>query len=319
MDREYDVVFTWVDDAFPGYLESLNEYSTDKRDLNPNRTRDNLDLIRYAMRSVARYLPEARRIYLFTCRPQVPTWLNTDHPKIRLVHHDEVISRDDLPTFSSFAIVSHLHLLPDLTQRFVYFEDDFLANSPNLLNALSDDDGQPVVHFGRHWIAPAAKLNTKTSSPWNLALANADGLLSERFRPGPRRQAIHGPQLFDRDIWAAAIADFPDVFKATRKARFRAGNGIPPEQFIPHYAVETGQAELAPMKQARKVEGYVSLENFLPWTWMQLKTVERRNPSSIALNDSFGDNPNTRVERLVKRWLQLRFPDPAPWENDAAQ
>lgn len=310
-----DVVFTWVDDRFPGYLDLLNTHSQDRRDLNPNRTRDNLDLLRYAMRSVWRYLPQTRRVYLFTCRPQVPPWLDPDHPKIRLVHHDAVMDPAILPTFSSFAIVSHLHLLPDLSPQFLYFEDDILANAPDLLDHLRGEDGRPVVHLGRHRIAPQRNLNPARSSPWNLALAHADAVLSADFAPGPRRHVIHGPQLFDRQIMADAIAAYPALFQATRAARFRSGDAVPPEVFIPHWAIETGRATQATPQESRRVEGYVSLENLLPLTWARLVMTERRGPKSFALNDSFGPRPNPRVETLVRGWLNRLFPDPAPWEK----
>ena len=111
-----DLVFTWVDDSFPGYREAMNKYVADPHDLNPNRTRDNLDVIRYSMRSVAKNLPWVRRIYLVSMRPQVPRWLDVNHPRISLVHHDQIMDAGVLPTFNSFAIVSHLHLLPDLSR-----------------------------------------------------------------------------------------------------------------------------------------------------------------------------------------------------------
>ena len=313
-----DVVYTWVDDSFPGYLEQLNAHSADKRDLNPNRTRDNLDLIRYSMRSVIQHLPQVRRIYLLTCRPQVPAWLDVDHPMIRVVHHDEVMAPDFLPTFSSFGIVSHLHLLPDLSRRFLYFEDDFLANSNDLLRFLRGPDGQPIVNLGHRRILPVEKLNPESSSPWNLALANADAILSEAFEPGPRRHVIHAPQMFDRDVMAQAVETFPEAFAATRRERFRSGKAIPPEVFVPHYMLEDGAATRASQSDARRVEGYVSLENVALWTWGQLKKLDFRAPLSLALNDSFGDRPNPRVERLVRRWLQGKFPTPAPFERDVA-
>lgn len=313
-DAPIDVVYTWVDDRFPGYLDLLNRHASDKRDLNPNRTRDNLELLRFSLRSVARHLPWVRRIHLLTCRPQVPGWLDPQHPRLRLVHHDAVIAPRHLPTFSSFAIVSHLHLLPDLSRQFLYFEDDFLANSDALLPALRAEDGRPIVNLSHRRILPAEKLNPETSSPWNLALANSDAHLSQRFGPGPRRQVIHGPQLFDRDVMAEGIATYPEVFEATRAAKFRSAEGVPPEVFLPNFMIETGQAVLAEDRAAARAEGYASLENFLPWTWAQLKRIDLRRPLSIALNDSFEARPNPRVERLVRAWLRRKFPTPAPWE-----
>ncbi len=314
-----DIIYTWVDDSFPGYLDLLNRFADDARDLNPNRTRDNLDVIRYSMRSVWRNLPNIRRIYLLTCRPQVPPWLDTNHPSIRVVHHDEVMAAEILPTFNSFCIVSHLHLLPDLTQRFLYFEDDILAMSPDLMTAMFAPDGRPIAHFQRAWVLPRSKLNPKSSSPWNLALANADAALSSRYGPGPRRHTIHGPVAMDVAVSEAMCREFADEIAATRASPFRAGDNVPPEVLIQHYMAETEQGHRADWNLSKRVEGYVSIENFAPWTWLQLQRIEARSPMTVTLNDSFGARPNPRVVAMVRARLKRWFPEPAPWEKDAAK
>ncbi|MCG6902399.1 MAG: stealth conserved region 3 domain-containing protein [Rhodobacter sp.] len=312
-----DIVYTWVDDSFAGYREELNRYVADKRDTNPNRTRDNLDIIRYSMRSVARYLPQVRKIHFVSCRPQIPAWLDPDHPKLDIVHHDRIMAPGILPTFNSFCIVSHLHLIPGLSRRFVYFEDDMLAMSPDLHGALFAPDGRPLVHCSPDRVLPLHRLNPATSSPWNLSLANADAALSDRFGPGPRQHVIHGPQVMDVDVCEAMCREFPALIETTRRSRFRGIDNVPPEFLARHMAVETGAAVLAGWGQSSRVQGYVSLENFAPWTWWQLRRVEARKALSVTLNDSFGGRPNPRVEAMVRARLHRWFPDPAPWEMAA--
>jgi hypothetical protein len=309
-----DIVFTWVDDSFPGYRETMNQYVADKRDTNANRTRDNLDIIRYSMRSVAKNLPGFRRIYFVSCRPQVPAWLNVDHPQIKVVHHDQFMSTDILPTFNSFCIVSHLHLLPDISRQFLYIEDDMLVMSPDLMPALFAKDGRPNVHFKRMRVAPLGNLNPERSSPWNLSLANADDALSQRFGPGPRKHVIHGPQIMDADVCEAMCEDYAEVIDKTRRSRFRAPNNVPPEWLVRYLAVESGAAVPADRAQSQKVQGYVSLENFAPWTWWQLTRMDWRKPLSVTLNDSFENRPNPRVEAMVRARLNRWFPDPSPFE-----
>lgn len=312
-----DVVFTWVDDSFPGYLEELGQYVSGTHDSNPNRTRDNIQTLRYAMRSIWRNMPEIRNIYLLSCRPQIPAWLNPDHPRIHVVHHDEIMDPAILPTFNSFAIVSHLHLLPGISQRFVYFEDDMLAMSPDLGNALFDDAGMPLLHLYWRKVKPLAELDASSESPWNLALANGAAVLDARFGAKTRHHIIHGPMVMDKSVCEAMCRDFPDLIATTRNARFRAGSNVPPEFLSLHLAVETGAARLAEDALSKQVQGYVSLENLALWSWFQLVRINRRRPLSVTLNDSFGDRPNPRVERMATRWLEQHFPDPAPWEYTA--
>lgn len=50
-----------------------------------------------------------RNIYLVTA-DQTPDWLNTDHPRLKVVSHKEIFSEPtSLPTFNSHAIESQLH------------------------------------------------------------------------------------------------------------------------------------------------------------------------------------------------------------------
>ncbi len=310
-----DVVYTWVDDSFPGYLEELNTYVADPRDTNPNRTRDNLDVLRFSMRSIWQNIPQIRRIYLVTCRPQVPSWLNSEHPKIHVVHHDEIMSPDILPTYNSFAIVSHLHKIPGLSEKFIYFEDDMLAMSPNLMDALFTPDGRPWVHLDKRVVKTLDTLDPVKSSPWNLALANTDAALSEPFGQRARQHIIHGPHVFDLEVCQEMCRTFAPQFDTTRHSRFRGKDNIAPEFLACHFAAETGAAVVSNMALSRQVQGYVSIENFTLWTWFQLARLNGRHPLSVTLNDSFGASPNPRVESLMRAQLQRWFSKPAPWEQ----
>lgn len=311
---QMDIVYTWVDDSTPGYLEELNRYADDPRDLNPNRTRDNLDVIRYSMRSVARYCPWVRKIHVVTCRPQVPAWLNVDHPQINLVHHDRIISSGYLPTYNSFCIISHLHRIPEVTPQFAYLEDDMLLMSPDWIEAMFAPDGRPQVHLSTRRVKQG--LDPAKASPWNLALANADRALSAKFGDETgRRHVIHGAQIWDVDTMRLMCADFATQVAATRRSRFRGADNVPPEFLSQHYALATGRAVQAPARVSRAVEGYVSIENFAPGTRWRMWRTKRRNPLTVTLNDSFGQRPNPRVVQMVREQLRQWFPDPSPWER----
>lgn len=310
-----DAVYTWVDDSFPGYREQLSGYVSDRHDTNPNRTRDNLDLLKYSLRSLAVNARFFRRIYILSCRPQVPGWLDAAHPDIRIVHHDEIMDAGILPVFNSFAIVSHLHLLPGLSRRFVYFEDDMLVPAGFGLDAFGDGHGRPLVFTRPVRTRRRDELDPDKDSPWNFAMATADAALDRAFATRPRNHTFHGPRLIDRDVFAEMVARFPAEIEATRQSRFRAGNNVPCEYLYPHYLTETGRGVEAPRAVNRRMEGYASLENLLAWTWLQLKMLEWRKPRTITLNDSFGGNPNPRVVRLVRATLQRWFPEPSPYER----
>lgn len=310
-----DVVFTWVDDSLPGYADTLLAHANDPRDTNPNRTRDNLQILKYALRSIDRNLPFVRRVHLFTCRPQVPDWLDVAREDLRLVHHDEVMAAHLLPTFSSFAIVSHLARLPDLSERFLYFEDDMLALAPLTADHFLSPAGKPLMFFDGRRSPLRADLDPSRASPWNLALATANEMLDARFGAERRSHVAHGPLLIDRGAFERTLSAFPREIEATRRARFRGDGTVPPEYLYPHHAVKTGEADAADSAAVRRMTGYASLENLLPWTWLQLRLLDWRRPATVTLNDSFGSAPNPRVVAHVRRTLERWFPQPSRFER----
>ncbi len=311
--QKYDVVYTWVDDTFAGYAQEVARYSGKLRDLDPNRTRDNLDLLRYSLRSL-RHMPELGHVHLLTCRPQVPAWLNTDHPGLTVHHHDQVMDPAHVPTFNSFCIVSHLHLLPGLSDRFLYLEDDMVLMRPGVLPALVDSGGQGVAHFTRRKALNFDALKPD-DSPWNNALANANRALDTRYGARQRFHAIHGPRLIDKSHFAKVMERFAPEIAATRASRFRGNDNVPPEYLYPQAAVEDGHLRMASPAEVRGLEGYVAVENFLPWTWLQLALMTGRAHVTATFNDNFGARPNPRVVRYMRRWLDRRFPDASPYER----
>ena len=65
--------------------------------------------LRYSMRSLVKYAPWVRKIFLVT-NGQIPYWLNLDHPRIKLITHEEIFpNKSHLPTFSSPAIEANIH------------------------------------------------------------------------------------------------------------------------------------------------------------------------------------------------------------------
>lgn len=308
-----DVVLTWVDDSWPGYKDELRKFHGDPRDLNPNRTRDNLGLLRFGLRSLEMYLPNLRRVYLLTKRPQVPDWLDTGREDVIVVHHDEVMAPEHLPTFNSFAIVSHLHLLPGLGERVIYLEDDMMLASAATVVDCFDDQGQPYSFVERGTIPHWPDVDRAKDSPWNLALAHTAEILDARYGARDWPRLHHGPLPFLRNDYAEVMERYREEIAATRAERFRSGACVAPEVLFTLDMMARGRQ--APAPQTRPpMKGYASIENFWLVTAAQLKWLDWRNPKSLCLNDSFGKQPNPRVERLVQRWLARRFPKKSRFE-----
>ncbi|MBG1230785.1 stealth conserved region 3 domain-containing protein [Aestuariivirga litoralis] len=310
-----DIVYTWVDDAWPGHHAELLQHAQKPADTNPNRTRDNLGLLRYSLRSLEPLPAWVGKIHLFTCRPQVPHWLNTAHPQLRIVHHDEIIDPANLPTFNSFAINSHLHLLPGLSERFIYFNDDMVARAPLNLADFEDEDGRLRVFPWTLWEPRNAEIsNPERTSPWNLAQAHTGALLDRHFNPARRRQLAHSPRLIRRRDWKRMTETFAEEFAITRASKFRAANNIVPSIVYPWMLHAEGKAVLESVSASGIKTAYVPLENFWPVTWNALRKARHPEARWSTFNDNFGAHPSRVTTWLASRQLENWFPQASRFE-----
>ena len=308
-----DVVYTWVDGAWPGYDELLRRYATNRHDLNPNRYRDNLDLLKYSLRSLDRHAPWVRNVILVTCRPQEPAWLDTG--AVRLVHHDEFMPAAHLPTFSSQAILSHLHEIEGLSRRFLYMEDDQLLGAPVGPGDLFDPAGRPLVWTRLKPTMAPRRRGDERISPWNRGVALSRLLLDKRYGRKLRWRINHLALPIEVASWRAMIETWPEAFQRTSANRFRATGNVTPEFLYAQYLLEEGRGVRVPLARAWRWAAYHPLNN-LPFVQRALLARLRwQAPKFSCLNDNFGERPHPAVVRLVRRFLQELYPEPSRFER----
>ena len=124
-----DFVITWVDGNDPEWQKEKARYSGKTTGDNRDKRYRDWELLPYWFRGIERFAPWVNRIHFVTCG-HLPPWLNTDHPKLKVVNHRDFIPEKYLPTFSCRPIELNLHRIPELTERFVYFNDDMFLFRP---------------------------------------------------------------------------------------------------------------------------------------------------------------------------------------------
>ena len=149
-EKTIDIVITWVDGSDEVWQKRKSEFSKKNSDKRDERFRDTGSL-KYLLRGIDLYAPWVRKVHLVT-EGHLPKWLNTKCEKLHIVKHEDFMPAETLPTFNSNAIEMYLHKIPDLSERFIYFNDDmlilkeveesdfFVGNKPKDMLAL-----QPVV------------------------------------------------------------------------------------------------------------------------------------------------------------------------------
>jgi hypothetical protein len=314
-EEPIDAVYTWVDDAAPGYAESLAAHARNEHDRNPNRTRDNLELLRYSLRSLERYAPWLRRVVLVTQRPQVPAWLEISEPRLRIVHHDEIFDPAQLPTFNSFAIVANLHRVSGLSPRFLYLCDDHFFAAPVARGDFFWPDGAHKLYFDRRGTPGADQAGNRRISRWNAALAYSNALLDDAYGMSRRAEICHGPLMIDRESFEACASEWKKEWERTRASRFRDVDNLAPEYLYPWYLVLEGLGRAVSARERRHSIAYLGLENWLPLMLAGLFWLRARRAKFLCLNDNFGESPNLAVVGAVKRFLQEAYPTPSRFER----
>lgn len=171
---DIDFVVTWVDMNDPKWQQDFATYSgkidNKKNEMSIARFRDH-GFLKYWFRGVEKFAPWVRSIHFVTCGQQ-PGWLNTDHPKIKLVNHEDYIPKQYLPCYNSNLIEIYMHRIKDLSEHFVYFNDDFfitnhLPKERFFTGDLPNDIAAFRMNFG--------------FSLWNKCLRNNIRIINKRF------------------------------------------------------------------------------------------------------------------------------------------
>jgi len=131
-----DAVITWVDGDDPKLKAKRRqflglEHQTDRQ------TRERFSEVGelyYCIASILKNASFIKRIFIVT-DDQYPTHLERIRTnfgedafsKIRVVDHSEIFQghEENLPVFNSVSIETLLHRIPDLSNRYIYFNDDF--------------------------------------------------------------------------------------------------------------------------------------------------------------------------------------------------
>ncbi len=156
-ELKIDLVYLWVDDTDKEWRAQKNKWQEIIKGEKPvsdyatteARWRDNGEFL-YSLRSVEQFVPWVNHIYIITGFNQVPKWLNTKHPKITIVPHEQIIPHDAIPTFNSSSIEMCIPNIPGLSEHFLLLNDDMFFNRPLTPSFFYDQQGRAIVRYSSH-------------------------------------------------------------------------------------------------------------------------------------------------------------------------
>ncbi|MGK0275589.1 MAG: hypothetical protein ACI9N0_001975 [Ilumatobacter sp.] len=306
---DVDLVYTWVDDDDldwrTSYDEALKRAPRDNTTNESSHTArfENHDELRYSMRSVWRYAGWFRSIFVVTAGHR-PAWLS-NHPRVTVINHDDILSPNSLPTFNSHAIEAALHRISGLSEQFIYLNDDFFVGRPLGFEAFFDPSGRPKVFVSDH-VTPRAGDTTVGQFP---AARQTDQLIQSLTGSTAGYLLGHAPYPQLRSVSEELETRLADHFEGTASHRFRHPDDISvAASLAPWYAIATGRADRVTVPSE-----YVSVGHAT--TGAKLRRLRRRRDyDTFCLN--WTEQSSQVWDQRVQRFLRRRFPDVAPWETE---
>ena len=273
------------------YIDLYNQHAKEPQDKNPERFRDVYQLLKYSLRSVEQFAPWINHIYIVTARPQVPDWLNENHPKISVIHHDQIFNREDVPTFNYNVIESYIHKIPGLSEGFIYLNDDFLFGNNVFPQDFYSNDNKVLIHgtlFGENF-------------GWRVFNGKNDviglGLIE------------HSPILIRKEWWEKMQLKRRREIEKVKSNKFRREEDAMMYKLYRWYALKCQSAHCTAINvnDLLKVHTFHKITNNLRKQEVALSKLEKKAPKFYCLNDDQRKNPNHEVIELVKNFLEQYY------------
>lgn len=308
-----DVVYLWVDGGDPAWqrrkADRLVELGAAPHAMAVDNVRfEQGDELRFSLRSLHRYAPWVRRIFVVTDR-QSPAWLKEDPGRLDIVDHTDILPPSCLPTFNSHAITAAVHRMPGLSDRFLLMNDDVILGRPVTAEQFFFSNGATKFFNSRAALPSGSSLgdNPPVVSARKHSREVVHGLTGMR----PNRGFKHTPIAFDRSLLAELEDEIPE-WRTTMASPFRSGTDIVPEWLHHYLGYHRHRAYPASLRYS-----YVNIGDT-----RHLQELRRRlrtpRPDVLCVNDVTDDLVGGRARHeALHGILSTMLPWPSPFEADS--
>lgn len=318
-----DLVYTWVDGNDEEWKKKktelekkLNKITKIEHDANSKCRFKNNDELKYSLRSVEKYIPWINHIFIVTDN-QKPDWLNTNHPKLTIIDHKEIIPSDCLPTFNSLAIENCICNIPKLSEYFLYANDDSFFNKNCNKDFFFEKNNYPICRFHH-----ARKNPEKTQ--YNKLIQNTYKMFEEKFNKKFNYYPHHCIDAYRK----SDFMEFQKIFKKevdyVIHSQFRNSKNFERIAYLFYAcAIKHGRAKIV-KKVDLDLPFFIRIKNYIIKKYQKdslymsninlimEETLEKFNPFMFCINDNEYSTDINRKES--KAFLENLFPDKSSFE-----
>jgi hypothetical protein len=252
-----DIVYTWVDQterewqkAYQFFLKETSFPSELFRHKAASSIRynDHQELY-YSLRSVKLYAQWVRKIFIVISDiNEAPSFLK-DQKNIQIIRHSEVIDPSHLPTFNSHVIEACLHRIPDLSEHYIYFNDDVFLGSPTTPNDFFCSNGMA------HKLFSAKRILLEPDNPTQMADRQVKSLLEKTYGLSITSRLLHLTHTQQKSVAEMIERRHPEIYQELLTHRFRSPKDWTVATLLHHYvAFWEGKAMMKVFPQTAYVQ-----------------------------------------------------------------
>ncbi len=235
--NKIDVVIAWVDGNDLSHKKKIQPYlnpTLQKSDdiAGPTRYRSEGEIF-YCVASVLRFAPFVRKIFIVTDEqdPKLDDFIKRNFPEnttpVEIVDH-KVIFKDYeqyLPVFNSRAVETCIHRIPELSENYVYFNDDFFLIRPVKEADWFVDD--KIVAYGnwRNLILDRLLWLIKPMKNGHKPIGFKDGMITGAKKYGNKWRYFHlnhVPHPLKKSVISTYFEKNPQFFLSNISYKFRS-------------------------------------------------------------------------------------------------
>lgn len=311
VDIDIDLVYLWVNGNDPKWMAKRKACIGNLSNAEENCTGryiDNEDL-KYSLRSIEKNAPWIRKIFIVTDN-QVPEWLDTSNPKVRVVDHTEILPPECLPCFNSVVIEHHLHKIPGLSEYFLYANDDMYINKPIGPEFFFQEDLLPNIRFNlrvfRKWSTLfKTKVLGKTLQNYKQTIHNAALLVEKKYGTYYSSKTHHNIDAYLKSDFQHAREVFDKEISATLCNHVRSQNDIQ-RNIYSYVALAEKRGHLNYVSQHTSFRFHIDNRKLY-------RKFERYQPILFCMNDSQFANDDDR--KCAGAFVRKLFPVKSQFEK----
>lgn len=310
---DIDIVYLWVDGSDTIWQTKRNSFigkTNEKSQINCKGRYANNDELKYSLRSIEKYAPWIRNIYIVT-DDQKPEWLNLSNFQIRIVDHKEIMPAESLPCFNSSLIEHFLYKIPGLAEHFLFANDDMFINKQVTPNDFFTTSGFPIIRLVKKpfrkllWFW-REKICNKPLKNYTKILIRSTNLVENKYGICYTGKPHHNIDAYLRSDYQRIVENtFYKEFSANNKNHMRSDDDVH-RSIISYTALAEKRGQLRYVTEKESVHLKIHRKQ-------HYKKLEDSCPLFFCMNDSEYADDNDRIR--AKKYLEKRFPKKSKFEK----